>query len=56
MSREDLAAAMYCTNRAGKSCQASARVWVDGKPYRKRCAGRASKMIAGILEWRAGAA
>jgi hypothetical protein len=49
MSREDLAAAVYCTNLAGKSCQATARVWVAGQPYCKRCAGRASKMIAGIV-------
>ena len=52
MSPEELCTAMYCTNRAGRSCQATAWVWVAGQPYCKACGGRASKMIAGILEWR----
>jgi hypothetical protein len=52
MSPEELRTAMYCTNRAGRSCQATARVWVAGQPYCKACGGRASKMIAAILEWR----
>jgi hypothetical protein len=50
MSREELRTAMYCANRAGKSCQATARVWVAGQPHCKRSGGRASKMICGILD------